>query len=254
MSAQQEVALKKDGSSHNEIKKKHARAETNNMKRKRNKSLAKQKSKENNNSSLQAHHATVQSLANINAAILPQLSQASTDFKLQRDLQRALLDLQQRDEELITAVDIGESLKAENEEIKEKIEQLMHSMHEMLSENNTLRQKVETWESSYHQLKQTYVSQLQGREEIIEQLKEELKQKDMHLKQQFETMKFQDSQSPNHSNSNNNNSNNSNNNYFNNKSQFQSELEKKLLLQIQEEQQRSNELIQNNEELLKKKN
>ena len=62
------------------------------------------------------HHATVQSLASINQpSIVGQLTKMAQDLKYHRELQKALMQLKQTDEDYRYAIEIGESLTKENQ-------------------------------------------------------------------------------------------------------------------------------------------
>eukprot|EP01083_Nonionella_stella_P168931 571713_1 len=109
------------------------------------------------------HNATAQSLASINAPIIVnKLSKMSQDLKYQRELQKALMELKQKDEDYRYAIEIGESLTKENTYLKEQTEILEAQLHHQETDNTILREKLETLHATYSQDLSSYHQDLQA--------------------------------------------------------------------------------------------
>eukprot|EP01084_Bolivina_argentea_P142714 250687_1 len=131
------------------------------------------------------HHATVQSLASINAPIIVnKLSKMSQDLKYQRDLQKALMELNQKGEDYRYAIEIGESLTKENAFLKEQIDILESQLHHQETDNTILREKLETLHATYSQDLSSYHQDLQAHKQLVSELQTALQSKHEELKQQ----------------------------------------------------------------------
>jgi len=130
------------------------------------------------------HHATVQSLASINQpGIVNQLSRMSQDLKFRRELQKALLELKQKDEDYRYAIEIGESLTKENEYLRSQTEQIESQLVESQMHNNILREKLDTLSATYRADLYKYHSDLEASKALAAQLAQEVQDKNKALTQ-----------------------------------------------------------------------
>mmetsp|Transcript_21548 Transcript_21548/g.34553 ORF Transcript_21548/g.34553 Transcript_21548/m.34553 type:complete len:677 (-) Transcript_21548:192-2222(-) len=128
------------------------------------------------------HHATVQSLASINQpAVVNKLTKMSQDLKLTRELQKALMELKQKDEDYRYAIEIGESLQKENQYLKEQIELLESQVTTEQTDNDILKEKLETLSQTYHQDLYKYHQDLQAHKELVNELTASLNNKEQEL-------------------------------------------------------------------------
>ena len=197
------------------------------------------------------HHATVQSLASINQpVIVNQLTKMSQDLKYHRELQKALMELKQKDEDYRYAIEIGESLTKENQYLKEQIELIESQLHTQETDNDILKEKLETLSQTYHQDLYKYHQDLQAHKELVNELTNSLKSKDQELSQQ-KKINHQNTKSSKHNGS----------KYDDGKvrdlqnltsSDFTSSLEKQLFLQLEKEKKKHIEDQKTIENLMKK--
>lgn len=202
------------------------------------------------------HHATVQSLASINQpVIVNQLTKMSQDLKYHRELQKALMELKQKDEDYRYAIEIGESLTKENQFLKEQVELLESQLHTQETDNDILKEKLETLSQTYHQDLYKYHQDLQAHKELVNELTKELSHKNEELKRQKENSKKQYQQQSNlNSQSAVNKMQRMTSEDVSNLtvSDFQSGLEKQLFLQLEKEKKKHVEDQQTIENLMKK--
>mmetsp|Transcript_7220 Transcript_7220/g.6462 ORF Transcript_7220/g.6462 Transcript_7220/m.6462 type:complete len:605 (+) Transcript_7220:358-2172(+) len=108
----------------------------------------------------------------------------SQDLKYHRELQKALMELKQKDEDYRYAIEIGESLTKENQFLKEQVELLESQLHTQETDNDILKEKLETLSSTYHQDLYKYHQDLQAHKELVNELNKSLQSKNEELSQQ----------------------------------------------------------------------
>lgn len=131
-----------------------------------------------------AHHATVHSLARANAPMLRSLGQTSLDLKITHELRKALNELRRKEEDYLTAMEIGESLAKDNNQLRQQFQNYENQCQMNIRENRYLREKLETVEHSYHSDLHQYEINQENDKRMILQLEEIVSQKTL-LVQQF---------------------------------------------------------------------
>ena len=108
----------------------------------------------------------------------------SQDLKYHRELQKALMELKQKDEDYRYAIEIGESLTKENQFLKEQVELLESQLHTQETDNDILKEKLDTLSQTYHQDLYKYHQDLEAHKEFVSELKKSLQAKSDELAQQ----------------------------------------------------------------------
>eukprot|EP01083_Nonionella_stella_P048168 128976_1 len=116
--------------------------------------------------------------------ITNKLSKLSQDLKYQDTLQKALMELKQKDEDYRYAIEIGEALTKENAYLKEQIEILESQLHHQEAGNTILRKKLETLHATYSQDLFSYHQDLQAHKQLVSELQTALQCKHAEQVQQ----------------------------------------------------------------------